>query len=227
MANKKISQLQTVSELDGTEVLPIVQGGTTKKVTAQALADLGGGGSGAGISFDIIADGTVTTYSQNVTITQSAVITNVSGNQTVTAETFPQIYMGNGATATTVTIANLVSAALMFSNSSHIQSISLPNLTAIKFGGMMALTINNCPSLTSIDLPALTTVPAGIWYDFTSNALPQTAVDYILNKFAAIAPSTNQYTTLSIGNGSNASPSASGLAAKAILVGKGWTVNHN
>jgi hypothetical protein len=42
MPNKKISQLNTGSTLDGTELVPIVQGGITKKVTAQDIADLGG-----------------------------------------------------------------------------------------------------------------------------------------------------------------------------------------
>lgn len=229
MANKKISQLQTVSELDGTEVLPIVQGGTTKKVTAQALADLGGGGSGAGISFDIIANGTVTGNTSNIQIRQGAFVTNVSGNQTVTAATWPEIYLGNQATATTVTISNLPMASLMFSNAQSLQTISFPDLAAIKFGGMVALTVNNCPSLTTISFPALASIPVGTWYDFGGNALTQATVDYILAKFVAASPaSTNgQYTTLYLNNGSTAAPSAAGLASKAILVARGWTVSHN
>lgn len=47
MANdKKISQLDAASPLSGTELVPVVQDGQTKKVTAQAIADLGGGGGG-------------------------------------------------------------------------------------------------------------------------------------------------------------------------------------
>jgi hypothetical protein len=42
MPNKKISQLSTGSTLDGSELVPIVQGGVTKKVTTQEIADLGG-----------------------------------------------------------------------------------------------------------------------------------------------------------------------------------------
>jgi hypothetical protein len=46
MPNKKISQLNTGSTLDGSELVPIVQGGVTKKVTTQDIADLvDGGGS--------------------------------------------------------------------------------------------------------------------------------------------------------------------------------------
>lgn len=37
MADKKITELTEATTLDGTEVLPIVQGGTTKKVSAKNL----------------------------------------------------------------------------------------------------------------------------------------------------------------------------------------------
>lgn len=43
MASKTISELTTAGALDGSELVPLVQMGTTKKVTAQAIADLGGG----------------------------------------------------------------------------------------------------------------------------------------------------------------------------------------
>ena len=45
MTAKKISELTAASTLAGTEVLPLVQGGTTKKATAQQIADLVGLGS--------------------------------------------------------------------------------------------------------------------------------------------------------------------------------------
>lgn len=46
MANVKISELTTGSALGGTEYVPIVQNGVTVKTTAQAIANLGGGGGG-------------------------------------------------------------------------------------------------------------------------------------------------------------------------------------
>jgi len=48
MAEVKISELTAGSTLDGTEVVPIVQGGATVKVTTQDIADLGGGGGSVG-----------------------------------------------------------------------------------------------------------------------------------------------------------------------------------
>lgn len=43
MADEKISGLATASTPDGSELVEIVQGGTNKKTTTQAIADLGGG----------------------------------------------------------------------------------------------------------------------------------------------------------------------------------------
>jgi hypothetical protein len=43
MANVKISQLTSASTLTGTEVIPLVQSGSTVKTTAQDIADLAGG----------------------------------------------------------------------------------------------------------------------------------------------------------------------------------------
>lgn len=51
MAEIKISELTSGSALDGTEVVPIVQDGSTVKVTTQNIADLGGGGGGGAQAF--------------------------------------------------------------------------------------------------------------------------------------------------------------------------------
>lgn len=47
MADRRISELDPAASLVGNELLPLVQGGATVRATAQAIADLaGGGGSG-------------------------------------------------------------------------------------------------------------------------------------------------------------------------------------
>ena len=49
MAKVKISELTSATTpLAGTEAVPIVQGGVTKQVTTQDIADLGGGGGRGG-----------------------------------------------------------------------------------------------------------------------------------------------------------------------------------
>lgn len=46
MGKSKISELGSASTLDGTELVPVVQGGVTVRSTATAIAALGGGGGG-------------------------------------------------------------------------------------------------------------------------------------------------------------------------------------
>lgn len=41
---KKVTELPIASALDGTEAIPVVQGGVSKRTTTQQIADLGGGG---------------------------------------------------------------------------------------------------------------------------------------------------------------------------------------
>lgn len=55
MANVKISQLPALASLSGDDVLPVVNGNVTYKVTANAIADFVGGGGGANtgnVTFD-------------------------------------------------------------------------------------------------------------------------------------------------------------------------------
>ena len=49
MANVKISELEEAATLTGDELVEIVQGGENVQTTAQAIADLGGGGGGLSV----------------------------------------------------------------------------------------------------------------------------------------------------------------------------------
>jgi hypothetical protein len=63
---------------------------------------------------------------------------------------------------------------------------------------------------------------------FINCALTQTSVDNILVSISNAATTYNlQNGTLSLEGGNNATPSATGLSAKSVLTGKGWTVTHN
>lgn len=73
--NRTISQLQQAAALTGTEVIAIVQGGITVRTTAQAIANLGGGGTGTsinGLSGDVLlaagTDISLSTSGQTITI---------------------------------------------------------------------------------------------------------------------------------------------------------------
>lgn len=63
-------------------------------------------------------------------------------------------------------------------------------------------------------------------FQVQNNILTQTAVDAILAAFVA-ANRTTGIRNLNLGGTGNASPSLSGLANKAILNSRGWTVTHN
>jgi len=86
-------------------------------------------------------------------------------------------------------------------------------------------TWNNCSSLTSFPANMFDTC---LCTDFTNAffncALTQSSVDNILVSIDTAGQSNG---TLNIGGGTSSSPSATGLAAKTSLEGKGWTVTTN
>jgi hypothetical protein len=61
LANRKISELPAAGALSGAELIEAVQGGTNVQTTAQAIADLGGGGGAAGGPFSKTETGTTYT----------------------------------------------------------------------------------------------------------------------------------------------------------------------
>jgi len=131
-----------------------------------------------------------------------------------------------------------------------------PSLTTLSLPALVSITGNfggNYPSLTSISLPAITTITTDIsptistsLTSFSLNAglllvggdvilsgsgLDQASVDGVLVSLAALngAGGTTSYDghTVDLSGGTAATPSATGLAAKATLVGRGNTVITN
>lgn len=95
--------------------------------------------------------------------------------------------------------------------------------------------ISQCPLLTTLLLASDFTVDepfAGSTdvFDFTGNALPQATIDFILVRAAAtmtaVLPGGTQLQIL-LDGGTNATPSAAGLAAKTTLQARGVTVTNN
>ncbi len=92
-------------------------------------------------------------------------------------------------------------------------------------GTNFAYAWSGCSSLTSFPAGMFDACPATNFTNaFTGCALNQTSIDNILVSIAAAGTSGG---TLNMTGGTNATPSATGLAAKATLVGRGWTVTHN
>lgn len=84
---------------------------------------------------------------------------------------------------------------------------------------------HGCTSLASFPAAILTGTTATEFTDAWRNcALDQTSVDAILTTINAAGTSNG---TLGLNGGTNAIPSATGLAAKTALEGRGWTVNVN
>lgn len=82
MADLKISQLSAATALAGTEVVPVVQGGSTKKATIdQILAPA----SGKGINFAAAGGDTLTIYDEG-TFTPVVVGTSTAGTATYSAQ---------------------------------------------------------------------------------------------------------------------------------------------
>ena len=123
----------------------------------------------------------------------------------------------------TLALANTTSS---LSSNASLTSVSFPALTTItKSAGVSgALSIASNVALTSISIPVLT-VPDGFRFIFTNNALTEASVDHVLARCVANAGFVSGRVDLN--GGTNAVPSATGLADKATLIGRGVTVNTN
>jgi len=131
-----------------------------------------------------------------------------------------QITIADNADLIGITMSSLttnLSVGLDFGNSPSLLSIDISSL--INVGGF--LHGNACSSLTTILINnAIDTIDVS----FTSCALDQTTVDNIL---IALDTAGNSNGTVDLSGGTSASPSVTGAAAAASLIGKGWTVNTN
>lgn len=169
MANVKISQLNAASALTGSEVVPVVQGGTTKKVTVQSIANLASGGGGSTPTFDIAADGNLGS-DLNISYTYRSVVPDNLGGATFSAPIVPYAafnfsaqaagYGGYGSggpvtTAENITFTNVQYLSEMnFNGGTVVKTISFPQLIRAA-GGMSGILINNSTALTSATFPNL------------------------------------------------------------------------
>ena len=133
-----------------------------------------------------------------------------------------------------------VGASLNINQNASLVSIDLSSLTSCPTE--LRIESNN-DSLVSVDISSLVTVGnlyirssevladiiisnalSSLNIDFSRNALTELSVDTILDKLDVAGYSNG---TLDLSGGTNATPSAGGLASKANLVGRGWTVTNN
>jgi hypothetical protein len=202
---------------------------TIQDLKDTVAADGGGSGGGGGIGvapFTIEKDGTLGSWGNyaNISYSIAGFIPNSSGNQTITPRIVPNLSVGSNSTFTFLNFVDIDLANIYISNCQNLQSLTFPDLTTIVNGGMGACFVSYNQALTTVSFPVLANVDSFSDVRFTNNALTQASVDHILVK---IAGSGSIGGMLDFTGGTNAAPSAAGLAAKATLLGRGWTVSHN
>jgi hypothetical protein len=226
MANVTITGLSAAAALTGTEVLAIDQSGSTVKTTVQDVANLAGGG------FTLTTVGTLGSDSSVIYSAGSKVFASTAaGTQTLSVISYPSITLNAGmggsfsGTLSSITISDLTYLELSVTSVSTLVTVNLPALTTLISTGMTPnLSLRSCSSLTTLNIPSLSTVGNSVNIDWNSNAFSQVTVDNILVKFAA---ASGNNCNLNISGGTSAAPSATGLAAKATLEGRGWSVTTN
>lgn len=209
---------------------------------------------GGGFGLDVSSNTALTSLSAPVL--QSCNRLNVSSNNVLTSVAFPALTSLPSVVATTINsnpllttisfdaLVTVTTSALNCAANVALTTFNAPLLTTI-----VSLSLSGCTSLTTLSLPslvtasglnamncsgctALTTVSLPNYLpsntraqNFSNCALDQASVDHILARCVANAAYVSG--TISLNGGTNATPSAAGLADKATLVARGCTVNTN
>jgi len=226
--NKIVTEVNTIFGGTANELLAAngssVSAGQNITISNGTISASGGGGGSS--TFDMIVTGG--TISSNVTVVSystRAFVPTTGGS--IDVLTYPSLNLyGNGATCTGITFPTITFIEIGLSSMANLVQVNFPALTQIRSGGMgSTLNISNCPALTTLTFPALNYLDSNTSYNFNANAFSQATVDAILVKFASITSATNSI--LALNGGTSAAPSATGLAAKATLQGRGWNVSTN
>ena len=159
MANITISQLPSASALTGSEVLPVVQSGSTKKTTVQAIADLAGGGGG-GTTLDITTVGTIGTDTSINFNSYAYVSGSASGAQQYPVVPVPNINIyaggyGSGVASLSFIEFPTLTRASYFTigNFQYLETISAPELLST-----YQLQATYLPAINNISFPKVTKV---------------------------------------------------------------------
>lgn len=179
-------------------------GDTPKVSRAGEIINLAGLGKSG--TYDISGDEVVTEVYAN---SNSIVSANLSG-----CSALKIAYLNTNA-MTDIDLTGCAAITDLDVNSNDLAAIDLSDLTALINVGL------GHNSIGALDITGLTALLSA---DFTDNALDESSVDGVLVALDGFGLSGGY---VGLAAGTNAIPSAVGLAAKANLEGKGWTVEVN
>jgi hypothetical protein len=184
---------------------------------------------GGGESFTVVTTGTLGTSTIKWDWKSLVFVSPEAGTKVLTPTSYPSIQigsMGYSGTLQTISISDLTFLEFTVNNVSTLTSVSFPDLTTILAGqmGNPTISVQGNSSLTTLNIPSLSYVADSLYISWTGTAFSQATVDHILVKFAG---TTAVNGNLQLNGGTAAVPSATGLAAKAVLEGRGWNVYTN
>ena len=179
MADKKISELTSASALAGTEVLPIVQSGETKKLALNAITTLGtiatGTWQGTQIANAYIATLTTAgkvansaTTATNANTASAIVARDASGN--FTATTITAALSGNASTAAALQTARNINGVSFNGTADITVTAAAGTLTGSTLAsGVTASSLTSVGALTSLAVSGSTTLN-GVAYTWPASA---------------------------------------------------------
>jgi len=109
-------------------------------------------------------------------------------------------------------------------NNNLLSNVSLPNLTSVE--GYFYIFSN--PQLSTISIPSINTINPNssnfsFYFNATNNALPESQINYLLNKLTSV--NTNAGKTIDLSNQNPiAAPTGQGIIDKQTLVNNGFIV---
>ena len=143
----------------------------------------------------------------------------VNDNQALTNMSTPGLLVSNiyysGTSLTTVDFSSLNTGGLIEISNTGIQNLNFPALVNARFN------IVNNPQLITIGIPNLSTV-LGNYNAFSTNHLPSSEVNSILNKMLTVLPASGK--DIYLKQSPAAPPTGQGIIDKATLISTGNTV---